>query len=222
MAEAGDHLTAEAKPASPTLNVAKAHGDHFLGKLEFDASTPLIERPFLAKVANTRGKDRFYAERVSLEAVARSLSHLKVEGVFGKLDYDFPDFGTPQIKCRLACGLWMDVEYLPAWPWGAEEIAFLRHVEVFVELANILGSFIVPAAHGLRSAIGRARYHEGMSLNYFAKGDDFSVGARGHGVDPNDMEEEDQILSESLLISIINSIETSSRFPSISLPRSRC
>jgi hypothetical protein len=57
----------------------------------------------------------------------------------------------------------------------------------FIELAHIIGYFTILAANVLRSIIGRARYHEGMPLKYFAKGDHFPVDARGRGVDPNDM-----------------------------------
>jgi hypothetical protein len=79
----------------------------------------------------------------------------------------------------------MDAVYFPAWPLGVNEIAFLRHVGMFVDLANILNGFIIFAAIMLQSAI--ARYHEGMSFNYWTKGDHFPVCARGRGVDPNDV-----------------------------------
>jgi hypothetical protein len=72
--------------------VVEASGGHFAGDREFATSAPRIERPFLIKVVNARGNDGFYQERVSLEAIARSLSMLNVEGAFGEQDYDLPDF----------------------------------------------------------------------------------------------------------------------------------
>jgi hypothetical protein len=128
--EIGDHRTVQAKPVSPTLNVVNAKGDHFAGKLEFDASAPRMDRPFLGRVASARGNDAFYIERVSLEAIARSLSHLKIKGAFGEKDYDPPDYAAPQIKCR-ASGPWMDVDYFPAWPLGVKEIFYLAYGQVY-------------------------------------------------------------------------------------------
>jgi hypothetical protein len=91
-----------------------------------------------------------------------------------------------RVKCRLSRGYWGQVEDFPAWPLGIKQVVRLRRMEMF-ELANFLDVFIILAANVLRTLVGRARYHEGLAIDHFVKGDHFPQGARGDAIGPNDM-----------------------------------